>query len=690
MSSMTTSAPLYMNYQVQEDYVPILGYHAIGTFTNSLTVEIEDYKDQVDYLTNVMGCNWVTMADLAVYIENGEKVPTNTCVMNFDDGTADHYHAGLCALNEHNVPATFYVISSDIGSSGFYMSASEVQKLYTIGHDIGSHTLFHARLSDLTYSEQEVQILDSKTELENMGYTVNTFAYPFGAYNDDTLDILRNSGYVLARDTSQDFSWKDKRASLVSFNPDNDLHFYYIKPEGFSGAQLADVIKYTGWWQFEDNFKTIVDTDGDVAVRSSSIFIPTATSFGVLSMRDVGDEISTQFITKYSGGFTLDIFMHTTSVTVGFEVKVDGVTYTPAAFPSNDPGFIQGTSSGGFVFQNYYVNVPSLSPGKHTINVVNTDAVMYLDKFRLWSNVDQDFSDASSYVQCNPATDDYCDCTLGLAPSPADPTCALGVLSGDTCCLAECGVCGGTGCGSNPGGSTGCCETPIIASGDSCDDRGPPCIVTPAPTPADPTCALGLLAGDVCCSAECGQCGGTGCGSFPGGSDNCCGTPITTAGNSCNDGGAPCVIDVLTPVPTPAPTPAPGTDPMCLLGLISGDTCCSSSCGTCGGPGCGAAPGGGANCCGGPIASSGLSCDDNVAPCVISPPTPTPTPPPTPDPTCALGLISGDTCCSSSCGTCGGPGCGAAPGGGANCCGGPIAASGLSCDSNAAPCVIGL
>ena len=97
---------------------------------------------------------------------------------------------------------------------------------------------------------------------------------------------------------------------------------------------------------------------------------------------------------------------------------------------------------------------------------------------------------------------------------------------------------------------------------------------------------------------------------------------------------------------------------------------------------CNETAGGGANCCGGPIASSGLSCDDTGAPCNITPPMP--------DPTCALGLISGDTCCSTSCGVCGGSGCGANPGGGANCCGGPIASSGVSCDTNSAPCVIGL
>ena len=103
--------PLYMNHQVQEDYVPILGYHIVGDTTTSLIITEEDYQDQVDYLTNTMNCNWITMKDLTTYITNDEKLPTNTCIMNFDDGTIDHYTRAFCSLNEHSVPATFYIIT---------------------------------------------------------------------------------------------------------------------------------------------------------------------------------------------------------------------------------------------------------------------------------------------------------------------------------------------------------------------------------------------------------------------------------------------------------------------------------------------------------------------------------------------------------------------------------------------------
>ena len=58
-----------------------------------------------------------------------------------------------------------------------------------------------------------------------------------------------------------------------------------------------------------------------------------------------------------------------------------------------------------------------------------------------------------------------------------DPNCERGVQSGNTCCAASCGTCGGTGCGSRPGGSEACCSSNIADSGRLCTEVGPPCVM---------------------------------------------------------------------------------------------------------------------------------------------------------------------------------------------------------------------
>ncbi|CAM9132401.1 unnamed protein product [Ectocarpus sp. 12 AP-2014] len=64
-----------------------------------------------------------------------------------------------------------------------------------------------------------------------------------------------------------------------------------------------------------------------------------------------------------------------------------------------------------------------------------------------------------------------------------------GYQDGQACCLMNCGMCGGDGCGSVNGtaGASDCCPSTIINSARVCGgDIVAPCIIpaTPAPTPA--------------------------------------------------------------------------------------------------------------------------------------------------------------------------------------------------------------
>jgi hypothetical protein len=116
---------------------------------------------------------------------------------------------------------------------------------------------------------------------------------------------------------------------------------------------------------------------------------------------------------------------------------------------------------------------------------------------------------------------------------------------------------------------------------------------------------------NACCSGRCidsssGQlrCGGSGCGSLPGGSAECC------PGTFNNNNPPPCDSRLLN---------AP-----CKLNC--GQTvCCATTCinGSgdlvCGGSGCSNLPGGSANCCSGAILQSGVYCngDPSRAPCIL-------------------------------------------------------------------------
>lgn len=145
-----------------------------------------------------------------------------------------------------------------------------------------------------------------------------------------------------------------------------------------------------------------------------------------------------------------------------------------------------------------------------------------------------------------------------------------------------------------------------------------------------------------------------------------------------------CPKDIPSPrrKETPAsPETAPPPDP----GICNGNVCCLSSCGTCGGTGCGFRPGGPVGCCGNIIGRTNRDCARDSAPCIIHSSPPTNVPSTNSDPPDA---ICHDTvCCLRSCGICAGEGCDRRPGGHEGCCRKVIEKSGRYCSQDSPPCI---
>ena len=556
LENVPTMAPnslggLYMDYPVQEDYVSIIGYHRIEDAEATSTISnLENFKLQIEWLSNK--CNWLTMTDLSYYILNKEKIPTKACVITFDDGLASQYENGICVLNDNNIPATFYISTNDIDRIGYYMTWNEVENLNHSGHDIEAHGRTHEHLAELNYTRQEYEIIGSYIDLRDRGYNVSSFAYPYGEYNNDTLDILKEyPKYKIGRQISKKTKW-DKRPVTISYDEDYIWNLHYIKPEFNTPEELENLIKYTGWWQFEEEYKVI--NGNSIKALTSDIYLSTETSYGILALYEEDDEISMKFLIKNEGAFTIEIIVYSNNI---FEVSID----------NNNYNVITGNniySSSSYDFKNYYININNLKSGVHIINVKNMNGVIYLDKYRIFSDTEQDFYKKSDYKKCDDCNCDIFEPTLSPTIEISDPTCENGIINGDICCASTCinsngdEQCGGVGCGALPGGGSMCCGGSIGSSGRLCNINSAPCIITESPleTPTlspiikveDPTCENGIKNEDICCVSSCinnngeEQCGGVGCGVLPGGGEGCCGGTIRNAELYCENNPAPCLL----------------------------------------------------------------------------------------------------------------------------------------------------
>ena len=117
--------------------------------------------------------------------------------ISFDDGLSSTPRAGKI-LASHGLPATFFLITGDVGTAG-HLNWSGVAQLAAEGHEIGGHTVTHVDLPTRTPAEQEQQICGSRQALLEHGYPALSFAYPHGDFNAETLRILKSCGYTSAR-----------------------------------------------------------------------------------------------------------------------------------------------------------------------------------------------------------------------------------------------------------------------------------------------------------------------------------------------------------------------------------------------------------------------------------------------------------------------------------------------------------
>jgi peptidoglycan/xylan/chitin deacetylase (PgdA/CDA1 family) len=117
--------------------------------------------------------------------------------LTFDDTFADNFQVGALA-EARGMRATFFVNSGRIGQAGS-LSLDQLIALRDQGHEIGGHTITHARLAEIPVDDARRQICDDRSSFLENGFRVTSFAYPFSSQNATVRQIAADCGYNSAR-----------------------------------------------------------------------------------------------------------------------------------------------------------------------------------------------------------------------------------------------------------------------------------------------------------------------------------------------------------------------------------------------------------------------------------------------------------------------------------------------------------
>lgn len=184
------------------DGVVFLMYHELETAGRPLCEEgagyaryivgAGDFKQHLSHLQS-NGLRGVSVGE-ALKKDESDAVTNRVCV-TFDDGCETDLLFAAPALKEYGFDATFYVTVGHLDRRG-YMSESQLRELSDAGFDIGSHSMTHCYLHDLSDARVREEVAGSKERLEQLtGRTVAHFSCPGGRWDARVARLAREAGY---------------------------------------------------------------------------------------------------------------------------------------------------------------------------------------------------------------------------------------------------------------------------------------------------------------------------------------------------------------------------------------------------------------------------------------------------------------------------------------------------------------
>ena len=233
----------------------IMMYHLISEQLpnkkkSGLRVSSHMFEEHLKYFSS-NDWKFIKMSELDEY-ENKDKVVAIT----FDDGYLNNYTHALPLLKKYNACATLFLVidrhdndwsvkknskhNTGILAKEEKLSDMQIQEMIDSNiFELGGHTITHPFLPNLTKDEKENEMISCKNILEEKFDTkITSFAYPFGIYSEEDINIIRNSSFESAVTTNEGVASMDSIYELKRIKASGKDNFYAFKLrllKGFRG-----------------------------------------------------------------------------------------------------------------------------------------------------------------------------------------------------------------------------------------------------------------------------------------------------------------------------------------------------------------------------------------------------------------------------------------------------------------------
>ena len=187
----------------------ILVYHGTPDkfISDHHEVHSDNFKRQLDFL-KLNEWKTINISEL----KNNQTFSSKTIIITFDDGYNNNYKGAFQPLIERDMCASWFIVSNTIGKISTWfaddtkqqpmLNSEQLSEMTHKGMEIGSHGNSHTRLNQLTPNEIHSELIESKNTISKIiNKEVTSFAYPYGEFNEKTIDMIKKAGYKIACST---------------------------------------------------------------------------------------------------------------------------------------------------------------------------------------------------------------------------------------------------------------------------------------------------------------------------------------------------------------------------------------------------------------------------------------------------------------------------------------------------------
>ena len=182
------------------NYASVLMYHRFGENKYPTTnIKMDQFSDHIKELIKTK-YNVIKIQDGLNAIQNINLVKDRSVIITIDDAYSSVFNNAWPILKKYGLPFTLFV-STDVidNKTPGYMSWEEIRILRDNGVTIGSQTKSHPHMHNLNENQivRELEFSNSRF-VQEIGSKPEIFAYPYGEYNLNVLEKIKNSGFKAA------------------------------------------------------------------------------------------------------------------------------------------------------------------------------------------------------------------------------------------------------------------------------------------------------------------------------------------------------------------------------------------------------------------------------------------------------------------------------------------------------------